>query len=246
MDATSTRLRSAGCVWADEEARALHAHAVGPALEDLIRRRMSGQLLEHLLGEVTFSGLRLSITPGVYVPRPRSADLARAVGRYAPSGVAVDVCCGCGALARLLADLRPDLEVLATDLDATAVASARANGVAAIVADLLDAPQVRAAAPLAAVLAVAPYVPEGDLAALDRDTLAHIPRTALDGGDDGLHIVRRLVRQARELLVTGGVLGLELGGEQLTALLPDLGDFQVIEHLVDVDGSNRGAVAIRV
>ena len=206
---------------------------------------MSGELLEHLLGEVTFAGIRLSITPGVYVPRPRSADLARAVATYAPSGTAVDVCCGCGALARLLAHLRADLAVLATDLDPSAVLAARANDVDAVVADLLDAPQVHAAAPLAAVLAVAPYVPSGELPALDRDTLAHIPLTALDGGDDGLHIVRRLISQARCALSPGGVLGLELGGEQLTALRPDLVGFQVVEHLVDIDGSARGVVMVR-
>ena len=93
--AVVARLRAAGCVFAEEEARLLLAEAQSPAgLEALVRRRVAGEPLEHLLGWAEFCGLRIMVTPGVFVPRRRSELLVHEAATLAPSrAVVVDLCC---------------------------------------------------------------------------------------------------------------------------------------------------------
>ena len=122
-------LRAAGCVFAEDEAALLAAAAVShDELDAMVARRASGVPLEHVLGWAEFCGLRIAVAPGVFVPRRRTECLVRqAVAAAPPRPVAVDLCCGTGAVAAALAAALSLAELHAADLDPAAVACARLN-----------------------------------------------------------------------------------------------------------------------
>jgi release factor glutamine methyltransferase len=245
VDEVEARLIAAGCVAAADEASALRTVAAdADALETLVLRREEGEPLAWIVGAVEFCGRTVRVAPGVYVPRPQTEELARrAAALLAGDGRAADLCTGCGAIAVHLRAERPGATVVGVDLDPRAVVNAAANGVAAIVGDV-------AAAPLRSggfdvVTAIAPYVPTDAIALLPADVQHHEPRGALDGGVDGLSIVRRVVTAAARLLRPGGVLLTELGGDQAESLTPALADagFTAVDPWFDEDGDLRGVVA---
>src|SRR6266702_3493316 len=102
--AVVTRLRAAGCVFAEDEARLLIAAAATPAdLTAMVARRVAGLPLEHVLGWAEFCGLRIAIDPGVFVPRRRTELLVRQAAALTRSqDVVVDLCCGSGAVGAAL------------------------------------------------------------------------------------------------------------------------------------------------
>jgi release factor glutamine methyltransferase len=229
-DSVVDRLSAAGCVAAEEEAAELAAAAPTPAvLEDWLRRREDGQPLAWIIGSLQFSGHRLQIDPGVYVPRFQTEDLARRAAALLPArGRAADLCTGVGAIAvHLMAEV-PAAHVVATDVDVAAARCARRNGVRVVVGDL-DAP-IGADHTFDLVTAVAPYVPTGDIRFLPRDVQRYEPRRALDGGPDGLALVRRVVAGAARLLRPGGWLLMELGGRQ-DQLLSEIFAAHGFDHL---------------
>jgi len=227
----AARLRRAGCVWAEDEAALLLAEGWTPAERDRrVRRREAGEPLEWVLGWADFGGLRLAVDPGVFVPRQRTVALARAaaarLAATAPPRVLVDVATGCGAIACLVAESCPDAEVLATDVDSVAVACATRNGlplgVEVVRGDLLDAVPARLRGRVAVLVANVPYVPAAELDRLPVDAREWEPRRALDGGPDGLAVLRRLAAQAPAWLRTGGALLCELSPAQATSLADEL------------------------
>jgi release factor glutamine methyltransferase len=239
------RLGAAGCVAADEEADELLASATDDAtLESWIRRREQGEPLAWVTGSLQFCGHRIHVEPGVYVPRVQSEELARRAGRLltANGGWAADLCTGAGAIAVHLMSAAPTATVIGVDIDIRAVACARRNGVQALVGDL-DQPFRSGAFEI--VTAVAPYVPTGDIRLLPADVQRYEPRLALDGGNDGLDLVRRIVGAAARLLRPGGWLLVELGGDQDRALSPTLAThgFDFAEAWFDEDGDLRGLAA---
>lgn len=242
------RLAAAGCVAAGEEADELLAAAGGDPvlLEAMARRRVAGEPLAWVTGRVAFCGLEVLVRPGVYVPRWQTEPLARrAAARLPARGVAVDVCTGTGALAMVMAAARPRARVVATDVDPAAVVCAAANGVDAACGDLLAPLPLALAGRVDVVVGVVPYVPTGALGLLPRDTLAHEPVLAYDGGPDGAATLRRVVDGASRVLRRGGALLLELGGDQADLLAPDLdrrgfGDVAVVR---DGEGDVRGVEA---
>jgi release factor glutamine methyltransferase len=135
---------------------------------------------------------------------------------------------------------RPRAVVVGVDDDGAAVACAARNGVRVIRGDL--------GSPLASrvahvVTAIAPYVPTHEMRHLPRDVVTYEPAHALDGGDrDGLDVVRAVVTSAARLLVPGGWLVVELGGDQPDAVAPDLAESGFCEISVwrDDDGDVRG------
>ncbi len=226
----------------EEEADELLAAAGSPDdLEGLVRRREQGEPLAWVTGRTVFAGRPVVVHPGVYVPRGQSEELARrAAARLLEiGGPAVDLCTGSGAVAVHLAAELPGPTVVGIDRDARAVACARANGVAVLQADLRS-PLCSGAFGL--VTAVAPYVPTDQLAWLPRDVLRHEPRRALDGGPDGLAVLRPLVAEAARLLRPGGWLLVEVGGGQDRALEPVLAHagFGPPDPWTDEDGDLRG------
>jgi release factor glutamine methyltransferase len=241
-------LADAGFVAAAEEAGELLARAASdPELLDaLVARRLTGEPLAWITGSVSFCGLELRVDPGVYVPRWQSEALAlRAVERLPPSGTAIDVCTGAGAIARTLMARRPDARVVATDLDERAVACARRNGVDAHRGDLLAPLPRTLERRVDVVVGVVPYVPTGDLRLLHRDALTFESTLSYDGGEDGTALLRRVVADSPRFLRHGGALLLELGGEQAAALSDDLGrlGYVDVDVLRDEEGDVRGIEA---
>lgn len=206
VESVVRRLLGAGCVAADDEADELLAAAPDQAtLAERLRRREGGEPLAWITGRLQFCDQTLHVVPGVYVSRRQSERLARrGVGLLPRRGRALGLCTGVGAIAAHLSSQVPAATVIGTDIDARAAACARRNGVRALVGDL-DRP-VRAGCELDLVTAVAPYVPTGELGLLPPDVQRHEPTGALDGGEDGLDVVRRIVAAAGRLLRAGGWL----------------------------------------
>lgn len=241
------RLVAAGCVAADEEATAFIAAAPDAAtLDEWIHRRAQGEPPAWIIGATEFCGRKLHVVPGVYVPRPRTEDLARRAAALLPrAGRALDLCTGTGAIARHLADHVPDAWVIGVDVDHRAAACARRNGVATLVGDLADA--VRGHHVFDVVTAVPPYVPTDAIRLLPADVRRHEPVVALDGGADGLDIARHVIAAAGRLLRPGGSVVMEIGGSQDELLATDLASagFGAVEAWCDEDGDLRGIVAVR-
>jgi len=250
------RLRAAGCVAADEEAEELLAAAPDDAtLEAWIRQREQGEPLAWITGTLQFCGHRVRIDPGVYVPRLQSEELARRAATLLATATATstatgtadgrraaDLCTGAGAIAVHLMAEAPAATVVGVDIAVPAVACARRNGVRALVADLGEPLVSRA---FDVVTAVAPYVPTEALRLLPADVQRYEPRRCLDGGGDGLDVVRRIVASAARLLRPGGWLLLEVGGDQDRSLAPTLSacGFDGVDPWCDEDGDLRGLAA---
>jgi release factor glutamine methyltransferase len=222
--AVVTRLRAAGCVFAEDEARLLLAAAATPAdLTDMVDRRAAGLPLEHVLGWAEFCGLRVAVDHGVFVPRPRTEFLvheAAALARRAPARptVVVDLCCGSGAVGAALAATLGQIELHAADIDPGAVRCARRNLAAAgghvYVGDLDRPLPATLRGRVGILVANAPYVPTGAVGLLPPEARVHEPRTALDGGADGLDILRRVIAAAPRWLAPGGHLLVETSERQ--------------------------------
>jgi release factor glutamine methyltransferase len=223
LDDVVARLRTAGCVFAEDEARLLTSAAGTPdELGALVARRVAGEPLEHVLGWVEFCGLRIAVDPGVFVPRRRTEVLVReAVSLTRPGAVVVDLCCGSSALGAALASVVSRVELHAADLDPAAVACARRNvgavGGQVHAGDLFDALPPGLRGRVDVLLANVPYVPSDGIAAMPREAREHEPRGALDGGRDGLDVARRVLAGAPDWLCPGGSLLFEIGEGQVPA-----------------------------
>lgn len=226
LSAVVTRLRAAGCVFAEDEARLLVSAADGPAaLTEMVSRRAAGLPLEHVIGWAEFYGLRIAVDAGVFVPRRRTEFLVRqaaALSHQTPAGrpaVVVDLCCGSGALgAALLATAHDPVELYASDIDAAAVACARRNiadGGTVLEGDLFDALPDGIRGRIDILLANVPYVPTGEVGLLPSEAREHEPLVALDGGADGLDVLRRVTAGAPDWLAPGGHLLFETSGRQV-------------------------------
>jgi release factor glutamine methyltransferase len=250
LAALVSTLSSAGFVAPEEEGRELLARAGDDdaLLDALVGRRLTGEPLAWITGRTSFCGRELRVDPGVYVPRWQTEQLARrAVALLPPTGTAVDLCTGTGALARTLvaAHARDGARVMATDTDERAVACARANGVEAYCGDLFAPLPGSLEGQVDLVVGVVPYVPTSALALLQRDTLTFESPLSYDGGPDGTEILRRVLTESPQYLRPGGRVLVELGGEEADALNGDLSRLGYVDVavLLDDDDDVRGLEA---
>jgi release factor glutamine methyltransferase len=227
-DEVVDRLRRAGCVYAEDEAALLREAADDEtSLDRLVRRRESGEPLEVVVGWAVFCGLRIVVDPFVFVPRRRTELLARTAVELLEPGrgtrrVVVDLCCGTGAVAAVLAAAYDDLELHAVDVEARAVACARRNlapPVEVHEGDLDAALPARLRGLVVLITANAPYVPTGELGHLPRESREHEPTITVDGGVDGVALHRRIALVAAQWLRPGGVLVLETSQASLDRTL---------------------------
>ncbi|MCL4078764.1 peptide chain release factor N(5)-glutamine methyltransferase [Coriobacteriia bacterium Es71-Z0120] len=204
-------------------------------LRSAVRRRAAGEPLQIVTGEMPFRHLVIRVRPGVFIPRPETEVLVevavRALGDVEQPLVA-EPCTGSGCVAASIAHELPGARVVATDVSETAVDTARQNALYAKVddrvqvlhGDLLEPvlAQPSSSGAFDAVVSNPPYVPRGELADLPEEVARHEPRAALDGGEDGCEVARRIVRQAIELLKPGGFVALELAEDRASAFAEEI------------------------
>src|SRR4051812_39058272 len=242
------RLRAAGCVFAEDEARLLLREArTADELETLVGRRVAGEPLEHVLGWAEFRGLRIAVGPGVFVPRRRTELLVEeAVALARPGAVVVDLCCGSGALGVAVAGSGEEIELHATDVDPAAVACAAGNvavvGGRAYAGDLFAPLPVELRGRVDLLLANVPYVPSDAIALMPPEARLHEAWVALDGGADGLDVARRVVAEAPRWLAPGGSLLFETSEDQAAAALATVAATGLVARLVTDD--DRGATVV--
>ena len=211
------RLRAAGCVFAEDEAQLLMATARTPEeLDAMVDRRAAGLPLEQVLGWAEFCGLRIAVDPGVFVPRRRTEFLVQQAAAIAPPGaIVVDLCCGAGAIGAALAAALDQAEVHAVDIDPAAVRCARRNVPGHVYeGDLYQPLPARLKGRVGILAANVPYVPTGEIGFLPPEARAHEPLVALDGGPDGLDVLRRVAAGAPGWLAPGGHLLIETSERQ--------------------------------
>jgi release factor glutamine methyltransferase len=246
--AVVARLRAAGCVFAEEEARLLTEASATPAeLETLVERRVAGLPLEHIVGWAEFCGLRIAVTPGVFVPRRRTEFLVeRAIALATPRAVVVDLCCGSGALGVAVAAAVAGAEVHAADIDPDAVACARRNlaaaGGRAYAGDLFEPLPATLRGRVDLLLANVPYVPSDEVALMPPEAREHEPRQALDGGADGLDVARRVTSGAADWLAPGGSLLFETSESQAAHAVEIVAGSGLVPEVVEDD--DLGATVI--
>ena len=221
-DAVVARLRAAGCVFAEDEARLL-VGAAGSAgeLASLVARRIGGEPLEYILGWVEFCGLRIAVDPGVFVPRRRTEYLVRRAAALArPGATVVDLACGCGAVGAAVVALVDDVDLYAVDIEPAAVRCARRNlaGVGRVYAgDLYEPLPAALRGGVDVLVANVPYVPSAAVDLMPPEARLYEPLVTLDGGPDGLDVLRRAAAPARDWLAPGGHLLVEIGEAQADA-----------------------------
>jgi len=184
------------------------------AFRELVRRRAAGEPTAWLTGRRAFMGHAFRVGPQVLVPRPETELLVEAaIARLPPGGALLDLCTGSGCIAISVALARPDARVVATEISPEALAVARENAEALgarveLLEGDLDAP-VAAGERFDVIVSNPPYVPSGEIPGLAREVRRE-PRLALDGGVDGLDVLRRIVSRAPSRLRPDGLLFMEM------------------------------------
>lgn len=261
IDAGAQRLEIAGIETPRLDAELLLAAAAGASRAEIvagladpagaeakydewIERRAAREPLAYITGKQGFRRIELAVDARVLIPRPETELLVAVVKVDRPCGI-LDVATGSGAVALALADELPDATVRASDISADALALAAENAqalgaqgrVSFTQSNLLDAID----GTFDAISANLPYVLAGDIDGLQPEVARFEPRLALDGGDDGLDLVRRLAEQSPAHLRPAGMLALEIGLGQAAdteAILREQG-FVNIERHADLSGIER-------
>jgi release factor glutamine methyltransferase len=193
------------------------------AFRDLVRRRSAGEPVAYLVGRKEFYALTLRVSPAVLIPRPDTETLvAEFLTRFKSRETArvLELGTGSGAIALACASQHRSAQIVATDLSPEALGVARENARTLSLAERIDFrlgslyEPVAEEPPFDAILSNPPYIPSGEIAQLEPGVRDHEPHLALDGGFDGLEVVRKIVAGAAERLTPAGALILEIGTAQ--------------------------------
>lgn len=232
------KLRNAGCVFAEEEIQLLISEAL--SLEDLIKKvemRANGLPLEYVIGWAEFCGLRIEVEQGVFDPRKRTEFLVRQAKALTSIGdVVVDLCCGSGALGAALAADIGEILLYSADIDPVAIRCATRNvtkfGGLIFEGDLYNALPQSIKGNINILVANVPYVPIHAIELLPLDARLYEPKIALDGGNDGLNILRRVVKEAPYWLTGGGHLLIETSEMQASQTLEIFNNAGLISKVI--------------
>jgi release factor glutamine methyltransferase len=235
------RLRTTGCVFAEEEAELLITEAPTlEALSDMVNNRITGTPLEYVLGWADFCGHRIEVDPGVFVPRRRTEFLVRqAIALSKPGVTVVDLCCGTGAIGVAIAKALGRINLYSIDIDPAAVHCAHRNvtslGGLVYEGDLYKPLSSTLRGKVDILVANAPYVPTEHIKLLPQESRIHEPLVALDGGMDGLDIQRRVAKEASLWLAHGGHLLIETSKIQAPQTVGVFSQYGLIPQLVHYD-----------
>ena len=215
----------------------------------LFNERMVGRPLQYLLGTAPFLELEIEVTEDVLIPRPETELLAKEAEAFlkdhkGPS--VLDLCTGSGAIAAWLAAHFPEANIAASDVSPWALAVARKNCPPSVdlrPSDLFEE------LPYTYDLIVSnpPYIPAAEIEKLQPEVRYYEPRLALDGGADGLDLIRRIIAEAPAHLNAGGALMMEIGHDQGPAVLELAAQagLRGAEVLKDMDGHDRILKAVK-
>jgi release factor glutamine methyltransferase len=250
-------LRAAGCVFAEDEARLISAAAGSPAERAaMVAERAAGVPLELVVGWAEFCGLRIGLDDGVFVPRRRTEFLVQegirlvtrgGDGGGGPRRVVLDLCCGSGAVGAALATALAPADLYAVDVDPAAAACARRNlaslGGEVFEGDLYGPLPASLRGRVGVLAANVPYVPSADVRLLPAEAREHEPRVALDGGPDGLAVLRRVTAGAPAWLAPGGVVLTETSERQAPAATRAMAQAGLAAHVARSPGTGATVVA---
>lgn len=226
-------------------------------MRDLIKRRAAAEPVAYLVGHREFFGLDFQVSKDVLIPRPDTETLVvDAIEWLNPQEAprVLDIGTGSGCIAVSLAVNCPNAKVTAIDLSPVALDMARSNGDRHKVADRICWQLGDLFAPLKEgetfelIASNPPYIASAEIETLSADVRLHEPRSALDGGPDGLAIIRRLIAEAPQHLAPGGKLLLEISEEQaeaVTQLLTANGHYDDVVVLKDLSKQPRVVRAAR-
>lgn len=225
------------------------------AYEDAISRRLHHEPIQYITGQQEFYGLNFHVTPAVLIPRPETEHLVEAVLNLLPANRPLkiaDIGTGSGILAIILALHLPQAEITALDISADALAVAQQNAdthhaadrIRFLQSDLLSALNPEAGT-FDAIVSNPPYVAESDCNTLHPQVRDYEPPTALFAGETGLDIYRRLIPEAQDALKPDGLLALEIGHGQQTAIASLLETWRKVSFIKDFQQVPRLALARR-
>jgi release factor glutamine methyltransferase len=259
------RLEAVGNANSKRTAEELAAHVIGckplevyfktlsadqsEELDALVQRAEQGEPVQYIVGHVDFRGLEIHCDPRALIPRPETELLVEEVLRVVENGSSVkiaDVCTGTGCIALALLNELPLAEVVAVDLSEEALDLARENAERLNLTGRFIPVQGNLLAgfennSLDVVVSNPPYILSDVCQTLDPSVRDHEPMLALDGGEDGLDLIRPLVAQAAAVLKSGGGLFLEIGydqGESAAQCLREAG-FSSVRAIQDYAGLDR-------
>jgi release factor glutamine methyltransferase len=197
----------------------------------LVEKRAGRVPLQHITGAVEFMGMEFAVRPGVFIPRPETEFVvveALKLLEQVASPVVLDMCTASGVIAVSVAVGKPSALVHATDISDAAIQLATANALKHGVqqrlffhlGDLFAAEGLESlGGTVDLITANPPYVLSSDIATLEPEVSVHEPLLALDGGRDGLVLVRRILTEGKSLLKSGGWFLIEIGAGQAQAAI---------------------------
>jgi len=228
---------------------------VQSAVDEMVRRRLGGEPVAYIVGEWEFYGLPFTVNESVMIPRVDTELLAEVainlMKRRGWQTRLLDLCAGSGCVGLAIAAHMPNCRIVLADISEPALAVCRVNmlrnnlsrQVTAIEVDVMETPPALLGA-FDAIVCNPPYIPTRELADLDVSVRDHEPLKALDGGPDGLYLVRAIATNWPSLLKPSGYLALECGAgqsEEVREILTDSG-FQDIKTHSDTLGVERVVV----
>ncbi len=195
------------------------------SLSSCLEERLDNVPLQYITGRQSFRRLNLKVEPGVFIPRPETELLAGRVIDFIKakeSPLVVDLGTGSGAISLSIADEVPRASVIAVDICSKALEVATENArefdlqdrVGFLRSDLFENLDGRLKGKMDAIVANPPYILPADIKSLPREVRCFEPIRALDGGADGLAIIKRIISGAGEFLKIGGLLAIEVGYNQ--------------------------------
>ena len=225
------------------------------ALRELIKRRSQREPLQHIVGSTSFCGFEIAVNRHALVPRPETEMLAELGWQFLSSinsqpSAALDFGTGTGCIAIAIAAKCPNAKILATDISADALTLAKENAVKNNLAEQIEVLQGDGFTALPnnirfdLIISNPPYIPSAEIATLQPEVRDFDPRTALDGGVDGLDFYRKLAAEAKPFLKSDGKIMLEFGDGQADVIRTIFENEKWIVEAVKEDYSQRARILI--